>query len=306
MWESTKNYEFYSPDVITPKEKIFFVDVDGTIVTPISGRPSYAIKSPDDWIFINSNVVKTLQKLSKTFHVVLISNQSKFNNIIKEKFEMIISALQAEGVDVIVYILKSQAWKKPAVRCYDHLQEHLEITPTEIRVTGDACNEVSDFPSHLWDNCDYGFYENLDFTNKKFYIPEKIFVPVKIVIPEGKNLILMVGNPGSGKTTFTQTLENYHIISGDKGMTAIKQLKVFTKYLLEEKNIVIDNLNATKQARMKFIEPAQEMGYTIIIVWCVRDGRPFNDLREKRIPSVVYHKYSKNFERPDEGLVIIV
>lgn len=272
----------------------------------MSGRYPFKIISPDDWIFINDKVIKKLQKLSESFLLVFVSNQSKFTDIIKEKFEMIISELENSGIKLVLYILKSKTWKKPEVKCYDHLLDHIKIEPTEIRVVGDACSSVSNFPSYQWSNSDFEFFTNLDFANKNFYLPNKIFINTLPKIPEGKNVVLMMGTPGSGKTTFTEQLKNYTIISGDKCGYMYRQINLFKKSLANGKNVVVDNLNASKKTRSKFIEIALEMGYQIIIVWSLKDGRPFNALREKPVPAVVYGNYSKQFEMPttDEGIII--
>jgi hypothetical protein len=36
-------------------------------------------------------------------------------------------------------------------------------------------------------------------------------------------------------------------------------------------------------------------------MWHVRDGRPFNALREKPVPEVAYAMYSKHFVDPRQG-----
>lgn len=75
-------------------------------------------------------------------------------------------------------------------------------------------------------------------------------------------LLLLVGPPGSGKTTnakFCEALGFVRINQDDQGK---EHLKLFAEALAEGKDIVVDRLNFNKQQRDRYLNPAKEKGYT--------------------------------------------
>jgi predicted kinase len=82
-----------------------------------------------------------------------------------------------------------------------------------------------------------------------------------------KELIILVGPIGSGKTTFAKTLKNdtsIHISQDEMGRQA---------YLDNFKNaikdgiprVIVDRMNFNRMQRARFIEPAREAGYCVTI-----------------------------------------
>lgn len=94
-----------------------------------------------------------------------------------------------------------------------------------------------------------------------------------------KELVLLVGLPGSGKTTYCRThLPNHFRISqDDHGKEAHKIL--FEDALNKHEKIVIDRLNHRKDQRELYISKAKEQNYAINIVWLKSD----KELCERRI-----------------------
>lgn len=99
-----------------------------------------------------------------------------------------------------------------------------------------------------------------------------------------KQLILLVAPPGAGKSTYASQLER-------EGFTRISQdeqgkeghLKLFLKSLEEEKNIVIDRLNFSREQRARYLNPARERGYrTRIIVLHVSSQICFDRCLERK------------------------
>lgn len=84
-----------------------------------------------------------------------------------------------------------------------------------------------------------------------------------------KELILLIGPPGSGKTTYcTKFLvpASYMVISQDyNGGDKVKTYNEFISLLSEKyERIVIDRMNFNKQQRERWITPAKQLGYKII------------------------------------------
>ena len=81
-----------------------------------------------------------------------------------------------------------------------------------------------------------------------------------------KELVLLVGPQGSGKTTLAKSyFSNYQWINQDQ-LGKENHLKEFTYSLKSEINIVVDRINHTKQQRARYLIPAKEAGYKTRIV----------------------------------------
>lgn len=82
-----------------------------------------------------------------------------------------------------------------------------------------------------------------------------------------KTLILLVGPPGSGKSTLSKvyTDNGYAYVNTDsQGREG--QLKAFNQALSEEKSIIIDRMNFDKRQREKYLLPAKAKSYKTTII----------------------------------------
>jgi len=81
------------------------------------------------------------------------------------------------------------------------------------------------------------------------------------LVTKTQEVIIMVGPPASGKSTFTKKyLEKagYHRINRDTLKTAAKCKKAMEEALTEGISVVIDNTNPSSKARAEFIGVAQD------------------------------------------------
>jgi len=79
-----------------------------------------------------------------------------------------------------------------------------------------------------------------------------------------KNIVLLVGPPGSGKSSLSKSYIGYTRISqDDQGKEG--HLKLFKEALERQDDIVVDRMNFSKQQRERYLKPAKELGYTTSI-----------------------------------------
>ncbi len=83
-----------------------------------------------------------------------------------------------------------------------------------------------------------------------------------------KHLIVLVGLPGSGKSTLCkkeQYADYLRISQDDQGKEGCKRL--FQVGLLEGKNIIVDRCNFNCEQRNRYLIPAKKAGYKTTIIW---------------------------------------
>ena len=152
----------------------------------------------------------------------------------------------------------------------------------------------------------------------------------KRMTTKSSNIILLVGLPYSGKSTFVRNyLDNIDIVDTDsyiekvaknsnktygevfydniKKATLVMNNKVRT-LIANKKSFVVDQTNLTKKSRAKWVEKAHENGYKIIAVVF----KPLDDItlkerirkrKDKVIPIEVLTDMKKRYTIPtyDEG-----
>ena len=147
--------------------------------------------------------------------------------------------------------------------------------------------------------------------------PETIF-PIEIKQIDVENLrvlhnemVIMIGFPGSGKSTFVKNnFSNYKILSGDELKTEAKIIKEINKNI-GESSIVIDATNPSKDKRKKFIDIANSYNIPVRCIYMnvsKEQALLQNNKRDKPVPAIVFNIYNKKFEYPteDEGCSVIV
>ena len=337
-WNTSSRYVFITS---TTKElnfeyrnKLACFDLDGTLITTKSGK-RFA-NNEDDWKFYSNNVVAKLKYFYENgFCIIIITNQSGLTNQGKvttwcNKVDKIVSQINLPMK--LFCSISHDKYRKPMPGFMELILANLEPKKhSKSFYCGDACGRTNDHS-----DTDYKFALN---TGLKFITPEELFDNTKVIVPDiiypafdeikvltklldevkidfcDKEIILMVGFPGSGKSTFVQnTLEplGYVRINRDSLLTTAKCLKETKKNLEAGNSIVVDNLNHDKKTRTQYIKLAQEYNYTVrcIIIDVSMDlsrhnatYRYYKGITEN-IPEIVYRMYRKNYKAPtvEEGI----
>jgi bifunctional polynucleotide phosphatase/kinase len=293
----------YIPSGLPLKPEILWMfDLDGTLTANPNGNP---YKS-DDIVFFG-NIKKMVKQLEDTGAVVaIISNQSAWDSFSgnKEKFKK----LETELPSVIQMVAtgKYSPYRKPNPLIYNELLRILQTTHRDLKEVyfcGDAAGADHPFPPYRWADSDKGFAEAIGAV---FKTPDQV-IP-KCILPPPKaeqELIIMVGNPGSGKSTTCRHYESlgYEIINQDTLGTRAKVLKTLKTKWAEGKSCIIDSTNPSTEKRLEYIDICRNLtlDVRVRVFWHIRDGRPFNDLRlpEHRVGAIVYNIYTKHFEHPE-------
>lgn len=121
-----------------------------------------------------------------------------------------------------------------------------------------------------------------------------------------KKLIIMMGQEGSGKTTYAKTLQDKgYLIISEPLISSIKRKNIKSVNILKEalKNnklgVIIDSSNPVHNDRLIYSDIAKELNISSIILWVSRPGYKFNNLRNQKIPETILNIYSKIIQPPN-------
>ncbi|CAD5115702.1 DgyrCDS4649 [Dimorphilus gyrociliatus] len=328
-------------DTLEGREKIAAFDIDGTIIKTKSGR-KFAT-GPADWLFWDKSVPKKLKEYDENgYRIVFFTNQAgveKGNTKIEDlmvKFEKIV-----ESIDCPVFVFVSTGtnhYRKPCTTIWDFFTAKCNgnqtINKEDSFFIGDAAGRPKNWApgkSKDFSASDRMFAANIGIT---FKTPEEFFLghkacrqfewgsydPSNIVEnanametyhKEEQEIVVMVGPPASGKSTFSRRNfkdHNYVIVNRDTLGTADKCLKAAEEAIKKKKSVVSDNTNPSKHARADYLKLAKKYKLPIrciLIDTDIKLAKHLNIVRMnqtegkiRRIPDVGYNVFKKNYEEP--------
>jgi len=272
--------------------KLASFDMDDTIITRKSGA-KFPINA-DDWIFLNDKVVPCLKKLAADgFKIVIFTNQmgvttgkSKIEDI-KKKVANIAAAMDIEMQ--VLAATGEDEYRKPGLGMWTLFNQkfngNIKVDMKVSFYCGDAAGRKdgkhkdfsdSDLKFGLNVGLPFKTPENLFFGEKdkievKGFNPSTVPETGELIVGKGdkvafveKEMVLMVGAPGSGKSTFcVNYLPKYVRVNRDTLKTKEKCYKVADEALSQGKSVVIDNTNPKKEDRRYFIDLAKKHGVKV-------------------------------------------
>ena len=292
------------------KDKMAAFDFDWTLVSPKGGKtfPS----DIDDWEFLYPNIPAKLKKyFDDGYMIVIFTNQSKPWKL--KQIELVANLL---GIPMFVVVATQKSDYKPNPSLFDVFIGPHKIIKEESFFVGDALGRKSDFS-----DSDLCFAQAIGL---KCFSPEQVFCEkndIEILIPtipitQDNQIIIMVGFPGSGKSTIAKSIcanDQFIHIEGDVFKSAEKMIKAALPHIKEGKSIVFDATNSSSKKRSLYIEFAKKYNYKVVCIYVSCDqsiSYKRNLLRseDKVVPKIAYSVYVKHFTQPtpEEGFEVIM
>jgi bifunctional polynucleotide phosphatase/kinase len=289
------------------REKMAMFDYDWTLVKPISNGTFS--KSLDDWKWITEKVPEILQNYyDKGYCIIIISNQTRNTEMKLQQITNVLSTLKIPSLIAVGY---EDIDKKPNRTMFDLIKKNKKIDMNKSFYVGDALGRQGD-----WSDSDKKFAENINI--KQIYSPDDLFAIAddeKIIIKEYDNqeIIVLVGYPGSGKTTIANTFDTkkYMVINGDIFITSKKMIKESEKYIKNNFSIIFDATNPSIEKRKEYIDFANSKNIPIRCINVETDITTAmfrNNKRDKVIPKITYYVFRKKYVKPtiEEGFYEII
>jgi len=348
-------FERNNTDTTAPKKtlKLASFDLDSTLINSDFKQKPYDASA---FTLYNDKVSSFVKKVhSEGYTIVIFTNQKgiSMGKLSVDDFKGRISMISEKlGVPLRVYAaLKNDFYRKPRLGMFDELLSDLNIEADSIDkkssfYCGDAAGRPKrkSYPKDFSDS-DLKFATNADL---RFFTPEYYFggnltetvnVPKFVPLynknaspydfkphPEGKReMILMVGYPGSGKSYYARNYicddskkhPYYVYVNRDTLGTPAKCKKACKVAIADHVNIVVDNTNMSTTERLEYINIAKAASYDVRCIHMTTSmelSMHNNEYRHcitkgvaKLIPKVAYYTARKRYEEPtmSEGFYVI-
>lgn len=298
-------------------------DLDWTLVRSIRGKFP---KDADDWAFLPNRLSVLAQYEADGYILVIFTNQGykgARQQMALQRINRIIAAFHQVGLHPWVAVATGKDhYRKPEIGMWNFLQETLpSLDQSHSFYVGDAAGRPQDF-----DDNDRQFAQNAGLT---FFVPEDIFPktlipnphrikkpaepyrnlqPKDLNLPSTQNMLIFVGMPGTGKSTFYRTYlepRGYLYANQDTLKTKAKVLNMVRNALATGKSVVVDATNPTLEVRREFLDLAIEYQVPTMILYWVTNGHGRNKLRgteldptAKPVPEIAYNIYYKKLVEP--------
>lgn len=292
MWHRPdKSVFLYVSDKIKNTGNMAGFDMDWTLARTYKGVWP---KDPSDIKLMTGRIDKLKELQNNGWTIVVFTNQkSTTDNKVKFNFERVNHFIQKVGIDlVLVMATGNDNYRKPNTGMYELTQKVLGPIKKSF-YCGDAAGRKGDFS-----DSDREFAQNCDV---KFYEPEDIFPNPTFDIPTERCMIVFVGMPGVGKTTYYhKVLEplGYVHVNQDTLGSKSKCLTTTRKVCQNKKCVAIDCTNPGLSRREEFYSIGSKHGYNLVTIYFEGDGRQRNKLRTKPVPTIAYSMYYKYVVEP--------
>ncbi|XP_031716668.1 bifunctional polynucleotide phosphatase/kinase [Anarrhichthys ocellatus] len=345
-WQQIGSLMLYTAAGVRGSEKIAGFDIDGCIITTKSGKVFPT--APDDWKILYPEIQPRLASLLKRgYKLVFFTNQMGIARgklkpeVFKSKVEDILAALQ---LPVQVFVSTSPGlYRKPVMGMWNHLCEKandgVTVDKTQTFYVGDAAGRPENWAPGRKKK-DFSCSDRLFALNigLQFHTPEEYFLgwknapyslpnfdprkldstaglldPLSACLTSSRTeVIVAVGFPASGKSTFFQTHvipKGYVYVNRDTLGSWQSCVSACEHALKEGRSVVVDNTNPDPESRKRYVDVATAAG-----VQCrcfhfsasLEQAKHNNRFREMvpsnskhvKVNDMIFHSYKKHFVAP--------
>lgn len=281
-----------SPNLSNNKLAVF--DFDWTLVCPEKSQKFSCNK--DDWRFLYQNVKDVLNNYHQQgYTLIIVTYQTR-----EYKIEMIHNVIKV--IDIPIYVLIGDGDTKKDFILSDYLSNDKNLTNDKF-YCGDADGSVGS-----WSDMDRVFAEKNGLV---FYTPPEIFGwNTGSSLEDLKDVIIMCGSPGSGKSTFVREYiepKGYRVVASDNYNSDKRKISKAIKILLKEGHkIVLDRCNPTQKDRQEWID-ISDKSYTIIhmdVPKSIAIERVKTRTTQKSVPVIAINTWYKKFENTNIDIVV--
>ena len=294
------------------KAKIAAFDYDHTLVCPKDGKTMPS--DVEDWMWMYPSIPEQLKRYNdEGFSVVIFTNQSKSWKVIQIQY-----VAHTLKIPLFIVVASDKCDYKPNPILYDVLVGSAQVDKEQSFFVGDALGGKGD-----WADSDKVFAQNIGFKcispQAMFATKEVVETPVSVPalnLSDSKQVVIMVGYPGSGKSTVAKNIcanTSFVLIQGDVYKTSPKMLKAASEQVKDGKSVVFDATNSSSKKRSEYIEFAKKHNMKVVCVHMttsleVSYKRNKERDPEQQVPKIAYSVYTKHFVNPsvEEGFELIV
>jgi len=331
------------PD-LPPATKVISFDMDSTLIEPL-GKGKFPANRTD-WHWWHECVPTRLKTLNaEGFRIVIFTNQNGISKGHQKQGDItgkILDLSDELGFPLQAFIATTDdSYRKPSTLMWDFFVNTInsKVIPTESLYVGDAAGRPNNWKSGKkkdFSCSDRKFANNIGIpfkTPEEFFLsedpfptfiwdaidpkevlsnaPKELFTGGGPLTSSTQELILLVGFPASGKSTFSKRYlipQGYVHINRDTLKTQPKCLKALREALSAGKSAVVDNTNPSVASRGEYIKIASDSG---IPVRCYHLQTSYelaehlNLFREritngesKHVPGVGFNMFRSKFEEP--------
>eukprot|EP00299_Pterocystis_sp_00344_P009966 c4353_g1_i1.p1 GENE.c4353_g1_i1~~c4353_g1_i1.p1 ORF type:complete len:429 (-),score=98.50 c4353_g1_i1:94-1380(-) len=339
---------------IEPSSHIASFDLDSTLIETASGK--VFAKDSSDWKLWDSKVPLKLRELHNDgYKIVIFSNQNGVGKgkitaaAVQGRVNRLVTACSNIPFQVLM-ATEEDEFRKPNTAMWKHfkvqMNQNVPIDMANSFYCGDAAGRKANIKSGTKKDFSCGDRKFALNCKLPFLTPDELFLqsppvpftwdginphelleqlqtnppnmPASFAVSH-QEMIIMVGRPASGKSSFTKMYFEkfgYVRVNQDTLKTEARCVKAAEEALSNGQSVVIDNTNPSKQKRAVFRALCDTRGLPCrcFVMKTPREVCEHNNmLRErtkgvKHVPSIAYNMFQKNFQEPDlsEGFDEIV
>ena len=305
----------------TPRKWALF-DLDWTLIRPTTTPQRSTLAGgplsfwPNDWALLPGRVERLKDFLREGHTIGVITNQKFTGHRLQNAVARVQAArnllVEALGTDEIYFMVSTDEstaaipgdpatlYRKPGKGWAYHLQ----FLPGTGLYVGDAVQDPTR-PDRGWgySDIDRQFAANMGLP---FFSPEEVFPqlplpPELFQIP--KLVLILVGPPGSGKSSFARQLVSFTHVESDAYKSNWSRIqRAFREALARNERVVIDATNPSRQRRLEIIRMAREHQAPVGIVLFLNTGKWSHAPGRAPTHQMAYNRFWANFEEPNPQL----